>query len=57
MKVHVTDFIANMWRKVITQIKTLSDALDMIWPQVVSSEKCQLWGRANFESVRLQWLP
>ena len=43
--------------KVITQINTLGDALGMIWPQVLSSEKGYFGGRGNFESVILLWLP
>ena len=31
--------MAKVQLKVITQIKTLGDALGMIWPQVVSSQK------------------
>ena len=31
--------MAKVWLKVITQTKTLGDALGTIWPQVVSSEK------------------
>ena len=39
MKLHVADLMAKVQLKVITQIKTLGDALGMIWLQVVSSQK------------------
>ena len=34
--------MAKVWLKVITQTKTLGDALGTIWPQVVSPEKATL---------------
>ena len=36
---HVTDLMAKVQLKVITQIKTLGDGLGMIWLHVVSSQK------------------
>ena len=35
MYVHVTDIKAKVWLKVLTQIKTLGDAIGMIWPQLL----------------------
>ena len=52
---HVTDLMAKVRLKVITQIKTLGDALGMVWLQVVSSEK-GFEDMSNFESVILLWL-
>ena len=49
--------MAKVQLKVITQIKTLGDALGMIWLQVVSSQKGYFGGRGNSESVMLLWLP
>ena len=37
--------MAKVWLKVITQTKTLGDALGKIWRQVVSSEKGYFGGR------------
>ena len=51
MKLHFTDLMEKVWVKVITQIKTLGDAIGMIW------KKGYFGGRGNFEFVILQGLP